>query len=78
MEICVRVLLASIENKCSLPSHSATLSSTLKSKLKMYVMYGVGGRAKIYLYLNTNFIHQRSRLSAYTLTGRVNKPLDMY
>ena len=39
---------------------------------------GVGGGAKIYLYLNTNFIHQRSRLSAYTLTGRVNKPLDMY
>ena len=39
---------------------------------------GVGSRAKIYLYLNTNFIHQRSRLSAYTLTGRVNKPLDMY
>ena len=39
---------------------------------------GVDGRAKIYLYLNTNFIHQRSRYSAYTLTGRVNKPLDMY
>ena len=39
---------------------------------------GGGGGAKIYLYLNTNFIHQRSRLSAYTLTGRVNKPLDMY
>ena len=30
------------------------------------------------LYLNTNFIHQRSRFSAYTMTGRVNKPLDMY
>ena len=39
---------------------------------------GGGGRAKIYLYLNTNFIHQRSRFSAYTMTGRVNKPLDMY
>jgi len=35
------------------------------------------GRAKIYLYLNTNFIPQRSRYSAYTLTGRVKKPLDM-
>ena len=35
----MRVLLASIENKCSLPSHSATLSSALKLKLKMYVMY---------------------------------------
>ena len=39
---------------------------------------GGGVRAKIYLYLNTNFIHQRSRFSAYTMTGRVNKPLDMY
>ena len=39
---------------------------------------GVESRAKNYLYLNTNFIHQRSRLSAYTLTSRVNKPLDMY
>ena len=38
---------------------------------------GGGGTAKIYLYLNTNFIHQRSRFSAYTLTGRVNKPVDM-
>ena len=38
----MRVLLASIESKCSLPSHSATLSSTLKLNLKcmlcMYVM----------------------------------------
>ena len=39
---------------------------------------GGSGRAKIYLYLNTNFIHQRSRFSAYTMTDRVNKPLDMY
>ena len=38
---------------------------------------GMDGRAKIYLYLNTNFIPQRSRYSAYTLTGRVNKPLDI-
>ena len=27
-----------------------------------------GGRANIYLHLNTNFIHQSSRYSAYTLT----------
>ena len=33
----------------------------------------MGGRAKISLYLNTNFIHQRSRYSAYTLTGRVRQ-----
>ena len=36
-----------------------------------------GGGAKIYLYSNTYFIHQRGRYSAYTLTGRVNKPLDI-
>ena len=38
---------------------------------------GGGWESKALPYFSTNFIHQRSRYSAYTLTGRVNKPLDM-
>ena len=44
----------------------------------IYLFFLEKEEQKIYLYLNTNFIHQRSRFSAYTMTGRVNKPLDMY